>query len=598
MCGIVGYLGNNDCIENIKQGLLNVEYRGYDSAGISYIDGNKIVVQKRVGNVQNLFDTITCPDGIHCGIGHTRWATHGEVCEKNAHPHLSFNNKFSLVHNGIIENYAMLRDNVLSEIPFRTDVDTESIVNMVAYINQEKPEMPIVNCLGESLKSLQGSYAIAMIAKETPDVIYFARKESPLLIGVADGETFISSDILGLGKNCEKYVVVPNGVYGVIATDGIKAYKQGGKPYELEFKSMISLGERADKGDNAHFMQKEINEIPAVIVNTIDIYLKPLNPLTIIEPSFWEGIERIEFIACGTSYHASMVGAMFAEDNAHKVARTHFASEFVYNPPFVDEHTLCVFVSQSGETADTLHAVKVAKEKGAKTLGVTNVMTSNLVHVCDHTLPICAGVEVAVASTKAYNAQVTVLLLLADFLRDGNYETIARRISSEAMTLNLEEMWANAKKFVKKISNSRSIYFVGRHMDYITCLESSLKLKEISYIPCEAYAAGELKHGTIALVEEGTTMLAIVTEPKLISKTLNIVEQAKARGATLIYYTSLNLKDFAVKDKDVMRAPVVDVELSPLFSIIPMQMVAYLVSVGKGYNPDRPRNLAKSVTVE
>lgn len=598
MCGIVGYLGNSDCIENIKRGLLNVEYRGYDSAGISYVDGKKIVVQKRVGNVQNLFDSIICPDNVHCGIGHTRWATHGEVCEKNAHPHLSFNNKFSLVHNGIIENYAMIRDNILNEIPFRTDVDTESIVNMVAYINQEKPEMPIVNCLGESLKSLQGSYAVAMIAKDTPDVIYFARKESPLLIGIAEQETFISSDILGLGSNCNKYVVIPNGVYGEITKDGVKAYKQGGEPFELEYKSMISLGERADKGDNAHFMQKEINEIPAVIVNTIDIYLKTLNPLTMIDPAFWNGIERIEFVACGTSYHASMVGAMFVEDNAHKVARTHFASEFVYNPPYVDEHTLCVFVSQSGETADTLHAVKVAKERGAKTLGITNVMTSNLVQICDHTLPICAGVEVAVASTKAYNAQVTVLMLLADFLRDGNYETIARRISSEAMTLNLDDMWANAKKFVKKISNSRSIYFVGRHMDYITCLESCLKLKEISYIPCEAYAAGELKHGTIALVEEGTTMLAIVTEPKLISKTLNIVEQAKARGASLIYYTSLNLKDFAVKEKDVMHAPSVDVELSPLFSIIPMQMVAYLVSVGKGYNPDRPRNLAKSVTVE
>ncbi|MDD7398920.1 MAG: SIS domain-containing protein, partial [Firmicutes bacterium] len=344
--------------------------------------------------------------------------------------------------------------------------------------------------------------------------------------------------------------------------------------------------------------QKEINEIPAVIVKTIDIYMKKLNPLTMIEPEFWEDIDRIEFVACGTSYHASMVGAMFAEDNAHKVCRTHFASEFVYNPPYIDERTLCVFVSQSGETADTLHAVKVAKENGAKTLGITNVMTSNLVHICDHSLPICAGAEVAVASTKAYNAQVTVMMLLADFLRDGNYETIARRISSQAMTINLDEMWNAAKAFVKKINGSRSIYFVGRHMDYITCLEASLKLKEISYIPCEAYAAGELKHGTIALVEDGTTMLAIVTEPKLISKTLNIVEQAKARGATLKYYTSLDLKDFAVKDKDILKAPKVDVELSPLFSIIPMQMVAYLVSVGKGYDPDRPRNLAKSVTVE
>ncbi len=598
MCGIVGYLGNGDCIENIKEGLLNVEYRGYDSAGIGYIDENKIVVQKRVGNVANLFDSITCPSGLHCGIGHTRWATHGEVCEKNAHPHLSYNNRFAIVHNGIIENYAMLRDKVLADVPFRTDCDTETVVNMVAYINAQRPNLSIIECLGESLKSVQGSYAIAMIALDTPDVIYFARKESPLLIGKADGETFVSSDILGFGRNCKEYVVVPNGIYGEVTKDGIKAYKQGGEAYELEFKPMVSLGERADKGDNAHFMQKEINEIPAVIVKTIDIYMKKLNPLTMIEPEFWKDIDRIEFVACGTSYHASMVGAMFVEDNAHKVCRTHFASEFVYNPPYIDEHTLCVFVSQSGETADTLHAVKVAKENGAKTLGITNVMTSNLVHICDHSLPICAGTEVAVASTKAYNAQVTVMMLLADFLRDGNYETIARRISSQAMTINLDEMWNAAKAFVKKINGSRSIYFVGRHMDYITCLEASLKLKEISYIPCEAYAAGELKHGTIALVEDGTTMLAIVTEPKLISKTLNIVEQAKARGATLKYYTSLDLKDFAVKDKDILKAPKVDVELSPLFSIIPMQMVAYLVSVGKGYDPDRPRNLAKSVTVE
>lgn len=289
---------------------------------------------------------------------------------------------------------------------------------------------------------------------------------------------------------------------------------------------------------------------------------------------------------------------MFTEDNAHKVARTHLASEFVYNPPLLNKNTLCVFVSQSGETADTLHAVRVAKERGAKTLGITNVMTSNLASECDVCLPICAGVEVAVASTKAYNAQVTVMMILADFLRDGDYQDIAKKILNQAASVNLDEMWASARKFVKRVANSRSIYFVGRHMDYITCLESCLKLKEISYIPCEAYAAGELKHGTIALVEDGTTMLAIVTEPKLISKTLNIVEQAKARGAKLIYFTSLNLKDFAVSEKDIMAAPKVDVELSPLFSIIPMQMLSYMVSVYKGYNPDRPRNLAKSVTVE
>ena len=598
MCGIVGYLGKNDCVENIKEGLLSVEYRGYDSAGISYIHDGAIQIQKRVGSVANLFDSITCPTDTHCGIGHTRWATHGEVCEKNAHPHISFDNRFSLVHNGIIENYAVIKDGILKDIPFRTNVDTESIVNLVAYFRIVNPKLSVLEALCETLKNLQGSYAVAMLALDTPDTIYFARKESPLLIGKGDGETFISSDVLGLGKSCSEYVVVPNGVYGYINKDEVKAFEESGSEVCLEFKSMISHSERAQKGDNAHFMQKEINEIPTVIENTVKIYLNEDNPISKVDKSFWQDIEKIEFIACGTSYHASMVGAMFTEDNAHKVARTHLASEFVYNPPLLNKNTLCVFVSQSGETADTLHAVRVAKERGAKSLGITNVMTSNLASECDVCLPICAGVEVAVASTKAYNAQVTVMMILADFLRDGDYKDIAEKILSQAASIDLDGMWASAKKFVKRVANSRSIYFVGRHMDYITCLESCLKLKEISYIPCEAYAAGELKHGTIALVEDGTTMLAIVTEPKLISKTLNIVEQAKARGAKLIYFTSLNLKDFAVSEKDVMAAPKVDVELSPLFSIIPMQMLSYMVSVYKGYNPDRPRNLAKSVTVE
>lgn len=595
MCGIIGYLGNGNFKDKARASLNCLEYRGYDSAGVSYIDNNKIIIEKRVGNVNNLFDNITIPDYIHSGIGHTRWATHGAVTTQNAHPHMSFDKKFSLVHNGIIENYQTIKDNILSDIKFRTDVDSEAIVNLIAYYYQSNKNMLDVIC--KTVKTLDGAYAFAVITPDQPDKIYFAKNASPMLIGSSKDEKFLSSDLVGLPRSCQIYCMIPDLSYGYISQNDMLCFDYEQNPLSPKFKELDVSAKSPVKGSYHYFMEKEIEEIPSVITNTVQYYLNNKNPFSENE-NFWVGIDKVEFVACGTSYHASMVGSALVEDNVKIVSRSHIASEFVYNPPILNERTLCIFVSQSGETADTLHALKLVKNKGAKAVAITNVTTSSIAVLSDVILPLAAGAEVAVASTKAYNAQVAVMYLLSEYLKKRSFKSTAKEIIDIVLTLNMEKMWKDSERIADMLTGAKSIYFVGRHMDFITCLESSLKLKEISYIPCEAYAAGELKHGTIALVEKGTLMIAVLTEPKLLNKTANIIAQAKARGANVIYASNLTSKEWTIDANKLLELPSCDDRYSPLFAIIPMQMLSYHVCIKKGYNPDRPRNLAKSVTVE
>ncbi|MFA6866783.1 MAG: glutamine--fructose-6-phosphate transaminase (isomerizing), partial [Clostridia bacterium] len=553
MCGIIGYIGNNSFEPQARTALNSLEYRGYDSAGVSYIYNNKLIVEKKVGNVNNLFDNITIPDEVHSGIGHTRWATHGAVSAINAHPHISFDKKFSLVHNGIIENYSSIKNNILSEIKFRTDVDTEVIVNLIAYYYQTNKNM--LDVIFQTIKTLDGAYAFSVICIDEPSVIYYAKNASPMLIGTSDTEKFLASDLVGLSSNCKQYALIPDLSFGSITIDKVDCYDFNQNPIILDYKEITNSAKTPQKGNYDYFMQKEIEEIPSVITRTLQFYLNKDNPFTSTSDSFWVGIDKVEFIACGTSFHASKIGSALIEDHALIVSRAHVASEFVYNPPILNERTMCIFVSQSGETADTLHALKLVKSKGAKAVSITNVITSSIALLSDVVLPLSAGAEVAVASTKAYNAQVAVMYLLSEFLKKRSFDTTAKDIIDIVLTLNMKKMWENAKYIATKISDSKSIYFVGRHMDYITCLESSLKLKEITYIPCEAYPAGELKHGTIALIEKGTMMIAILTEPKLLNKTANIIAQAKARGAEIIYASNLTSKEWTIDANKLLELP-------------------------------------------
>lgn len=597
MCGIIGCVGFDNSIEHIKNGLLYIEYRGYDSAGISYFDQDFLVTEKRVGNVKNLFDSIDVPLNVMTAIGHTRWATHGIVSERNAHPQISFDGNFTLVHNGIIENNKKIKEGLLKDVSFKSETDTESIVNLIAYYYQKSQNTLLA--IKETCKLLKGSFAIAILHKGESDTIYYARKTSPLLVGKNQNGSFLASDVVGFGKLDGKYAIVNNESLGFIKKDEIKAYSFDNKELELIYDEIADNDLMIELGSHKHFMEKEINEDKEAIINTAKLYFSENSPFSALEEGYLENIKKVEFIACGTSYHASLFGSKLLEEEAKIISRSHIASEFIYNPPILENTTLCVFVSQSGETADTLKAIEVAKENKAKTIAVTNVITSNIARCCDYTFRIMAGSEIAVASTKAYNSQVVVMLLLVKFLANKDYRSLAERIIKYTEKINMKDMWKKAQEFYPNIDNVKQVYFVGRHKDYITAMESSLKLKEISYIPSEAYLAGELKHGTLALVEEGTIIIAIITEKDLLCKTENVVEQAKSRGAKALYITPF--KELLAKNinpKFIFEIPYFDEDISELYSIIPMQMVSYLVCINKGYDPDKPRNLAKSVTVE
>ena len=668
MCGIVGYVGNKNAVDVMHGGLLKLEYRGYDSAGISYFDKAKICTRKSAGTVENLFDHIEKNLCSNIAIGHTRWATHGKANDQNSHPHVSEKGKVSLVHNGIIENYLDLKNEFLSGTQLKSETDTEVVANVLEKILIETNDKIIA--ISKLVKLLKGSYALAILFDDDDKNIYFTKNISPLMIGSSENGNYISSDILGFCEEATKYLEVKNLQIGKISAKNIEIFDKNGKKIDFLLKFFSKNQNSSDKEGYPHFMLKEINEVPKVIKNACNLYLSGLanlidfdqknnisnfeaSPFLKFKNGYFDNIKKIKLIACGTSYHASKVGELLFKSIGYN-ASSEIASEFIYSPQVFSRDTLCIFISQSGETADTLTAINIAKKHKLKTIGITNVETSTITKLCDYILPLVCGAEIAVASTKAYNSQLCVLQMFAAYLKflKTTKQNIAlcdtshkNKIKNDEMKnyTNLNEVTNYTKsknliknqqiesiiyeknikklqKSIKKLQNitkkinilsfdnqikdilqnvvlAKKILMVGKNFDYVLAMESALKLKEISYLSTEAYPSGELKHGTIALVDESTLVFAFVTEKKLVDKTMNVIKQTMARGAKIVLVTPFeNLIDDSITNYILL--PKIEEEFYPIISIIPMQLLAYRVSVTLGNNPDKPRNLAKSVTVE
>ncbi len=593
MCGIVGYVGNKTkCLSVLKQGLINLEYRGYDSAGITFFKRKSFKTIKSVGAPAELFNKVNLSELSLSGIAHTRWATHGKVTEANAHPHLSAGGLVSVVHNGIIENFNEIKKTLLSDVKFKSTTDSEVIPNLIERFYKGNE----ISAIRQAIKKLKGCFALAILFKGNPQTIYYARKNMSLLVGYGEGEMFVSSDISAFSGYTKKYAVLPNNSCGFVTSSEVKAYNFAGKELKLEKQEILEKNRQVSRGKFNYYMEKEIYEIKDVLKNTFKAYDN--NLLNHIDPSFFSGIKYIKILACGTSFHAGLVGQKLFEQSGI-MANAEIASEFIYNKPLLPKGTLAIFVSQSGETADTISAIKVAKSLGAKTLGITNVKHSAVDKLCDATLYLEAGVERGVASTKAYNTQLLVFYLLNNFLsKKCSHEQFKTNFLNNLNKLNVSKLHSEVKPLASIIKDASNIFVVGRNFDYVTSEEASLKVKEITYINSQSYAAGELKHGTLALVDERTILIAFITERALIDKTLNIVMETRSRGAKVIIVTPFNLKKLISNSDFIIKLPNFAEEFMPIFAIVPIQLLALETSLALGHNPDKPRNLAKSVTVE
>ena len=593
MCGIIGCISKNkNVIEKLKVGLKKLEYRGYDSAGISFFEKGKIKTIKKVGSVDNLFDDIKKNADI--GIGHTRWATHGKPCTANSHPHQSKNKKVCLVHNGIIENYIELKNTYLKNIKLKSQTDTEIACNLIElFLSKKNDKLFAIN---QATKLIKGSFAFAILFDDEPDKIYFAKNKSPLLIGISKTENYISSDILGFCNSIKKYVIIENGQIGYLTQNKVKIYDKSLNEINYQIKPVRKSLSDAEKQCYEYYMLKEINEIKSRLEFIDNLYQSRKSPLNQLAMLKNKSINRIWLVGCGTSFHACLVAEKFLKNFGFD-ATSQIASEFIYSPPILHKDVLCIFVSQSGETADTISAINVAKQNGTKTLGITNVSTSQIASMCDFVLPICSGPEIAVASTKAYNCQIAVLYLLANFLGGQDINVATKNIKNISKLIDIPKFEKQIEPLIKDIIEAKNVFLCGKNFDYVTSLESALKLKEITYINTQGIASGELKHGTIALVDNKTVVFAFATDPDLFEKTINIANQTKARGAKIVAITNTKNKNLSQFDY-VINLPTVEKELSPIVSIIPMQLLAYHTTLALGYNPDKPRNLAKSVTVE
>lgn len=606
MCGVVGYVGDRDCTDVLINALSKLEYRGYDSAGIAVFEKNKIVVEKCQGKLQNLVDKLNTehkPLG-HCGIGHTRWATHGEPSDINSHPH--GNKRVTIVHNGIIENYRQLKDFLSNEgYSFESQTDTETVAKLLDYYYDGNPLDTITKVIAE----IEGSYALGIIFRDFPDTIFSVRKDSPLIIGLGENENFIASDVPAILKYTRNYHLLEQDEIAVIKKDKVKIYDVHHNLIDKEVMVADWDINSAEKCGYEHFMLKEIHEQPTAINNTVSP--RVFNGMPNLEEcgitvDYLKGINQLFIVACGTAMHAGIVGKYVIEDLARVSVTVDMASEFIYRNPIINKDDLVILISQSGETADTKSALKLAKERGAKTLSVVNVVGSSIARESDMVIYTHAGPEISVASTKAYSVQLAIMYLLAFELSYAK-GTISfeecKEYTSKLMDIpNLITKTLENKdicqKVASKIMNATSLLYIGRGLDYALSMEGSLKLKEISYIHSEAYASGELKHGTISLVDEDMPVIAVATQDKLFDKTVSNIKEVKARGAKVI----LVCKESANVDDDVadyiIRIPTTENILMPLITTIPLQLIAYYTAVHRGNNVDQPRNLAKSVTVE
>ena len=587
MCGIVGYKGkNNNAIKVVIEGLENLEYRGYDSAGIAYLKDNKIHIEKETGRIKNLKENLNLKEKTNLAIGHTRWATHGIPKKINAHPHQV--GKFTIVHNGIIENYLSLKEELIkNNYTFKSDTDTEIACAYLDYIY--KQEKDILKSLQKLIKIIKGSYAFGIICEDDKDNLYALRSSSPLIIALGKNENYIASDVPAILKYTNKYIILENYEIAKISNDNITIYNKELQEVNKTINTYEEKYESNTKGQYEHFMLKEINEEPDTFEKTINSCLQ--NNFKDIDLKKYT---NIHIVACGSAYHAGLVGKYLIEKFANIKVYTQVASEYRYEKTFYDKNTLVILISQSGETADTLAALRKAKDNKIDTLSIVNVFKSSIARESKYVVYTKAGSEIAVATTKAYLAQLTLLIALTLNLskKTINKEQIAK-IKEQITNLIKKDDY---KTIANKIYKAKNIFFIGRGIDYALCMEGSLKLKEISYINSVAYQAGELKHGTISLIEENTPVIAILTEEKLIEKTISNIKEVKARGAHTIVISNEEIKNDAYDE--IIKIPKTDELLQQLLTIIPLQLIAYEVAKLKKCDIDKPRNLAKSVTVE
>ena len=612
MCGIVGFTGAHQAAPILLDGLSKLEYRGYDSSGIAVRDGLKDTeVLKAKGRLKILKEKTNDGKSVKgtCGIGHTRWATHGEPSEDNAHPHVSDDGNVVAVHNGIIENYQELKEKLVRNgYTFYSETDTEVAVKLVDYYYKKYEGNP-VDAINHAIIRIRGSYALVMMFKEYPEEIYVARKDSPMILGVADGESYIASDVPAILKYTRNVYYIGNLEMARVCKGEITFYNLDGDEIEKEQKVIEWDAEAAEKGGYEHFMMKEIHEQPKVVADTLNSVLKDGEiDLSGVGLSTEEirNISEIQIVACGSAYHVGMVGQYVIEDLARIPVRVELASEFRYRNPILDKNTLVIVVSQSGETADSLAALREAKLRGIKTLGIVNVVGSSIAREADNVFYTLAGPEISVATTKAYSTQLIAMYTLA-----VQFAKIRGQISDEQYMGYIKEMQTLPDKirriledkeriqwFASKQMNAKDVFFVGRGIDYAICMEGSLKMKEISYIHSEAYAAGELKHGTISLIEDGTLVIGVLTQSALFEKTVSNMVECKSRGAYLMGLTTTGNYNIEESADFTVYIPETDEHFATSLAVIPLQLMGYYVSVAKGLDVDKPRNLAKSVTVE
>ncbi len=606
MCGIVGYVGKRSAQNVLLDGLEKLEYRGYDSAGIALALDGGIRVVKSKGRLEALREKLEVEKLAEsfCGIGHTRWATHGEPSDVNSHPHST--PRVSIVHNGIIENYGVLKERLMARgYTFESETDTEVLVKLIDSCYQGEP----LKALHEALGMVRGSYALAVLFKDFPDTIFAVKKESPLIVGWGEGENFVASDIPALLKYTRKYSVLEEGDMAVVDAAGVRFYDAFGEQVKREILTVNWDQEAAEKGGYPHFMLKEINEQPAAITATVSPRVENGMPelrIPELTDERLKSIGTVHLVACGTAMHAGMVGKAAIETLARVPAEVDIASEFRYRDPILNPNDLVIIISQSGETSDTLAALKLAKSRGIPVLAIVNVVGSSIARAADYILYTYAGPEIAVASTKAYMVQMCVLYLFAlrlAYAKGKLDEAETKRLTSELLRASevikprladCEQIKYLASRFV----NTQSCFFIGRGFDYSLSLEGSLKLKEISYVHSDAYAAGELKHGTISLITDGVPVIALATQKQVYEKTISNAKETKSRGARVILFTT---KDAIVPDgvaDYVVRLDEYEDLLMPLQLIVPLQLFAYYMAVLRGCDVDKPRNLAKSVTVE
>ena len=612
MCGIVGYVGKEQAAPILLDGLSKLEYRGYDSAGIAVRDNaSAIKIVKAKGRLKGLIEKTDAGHAVFgtCGIGHTRWATHGEPSETNAHPHTSDDGNVVGVHNGIIENYQELKAKLVKNgYSFYSSTDTEVAVKLVDYYYKKYEHTP-VDAINHAMVRIRGSYALAMMFEEYPNEIYVARKDSPMIIGIADGNCYIASDVPAILKYTRNVYYIGNMELGRLADGKATFYNLDGDEIQKDLVEIKWDAEAAEKGGYEHFMMKESHEQPKAILDTMNSKIKDgridLSDMGLSEEDI-KNISQVFIVACGSAYHTGVVTQYVMEDLARIPVRVELASEFRYRRPILNKNDLVIVVSQSGETADTLAGLRLAKEQGVKTLGIVNVVGSSIAREADNVFYTLAGPEIAVATTKAYSAQ-----LIAGYMLSIEFARVRGEITEEQYTGYITELQTIPDKigriledkeriqwFAAKQANAQDIFFVGRGIDYAICLEGSLKLKEISYIHSEAYAAGELKHGTISLIEDGILVIGVLTQPELYEKTISNMVECKSRGASLMALTTVG--NYSIEDtaEFTVYVPKTDEHFAASLAVVPLQLLGYYVSVARGLDVDKPRNLAKSVTVE